>query len=91
MKTNEKLLLIVKTTINKLHPRLNKFLPEITEKLITNEYISKSLRKNSKDNYADVVVYQIDSICEYICDINNLGFDSYYDESLYQELKHLSF
>ena len=91
MNKNEKLLLIVKTTINKLHPRLNKFLPEITEKLITNEYISKSLRKNTKNNYVDVVMHQIDSICEYICCNNNLGFDNYYNECLYQELKHLSF
>jgi hypothetical protein len=91
MKTNEKLFLITKTTINNLHPRLNKFLPEITEKLITNKYISNSLRKSTRNNYVDVVMHQIDSICEYICSDNNLGFDSYYNDSLYTALKDLSF
>jgi hypothetical protein len=90
MNTNEKLLLITKTTINKLHPRLNKFLPEITEKLIINKYISNSLRKNTRNNYVDVVMHQIDSICEYICNDNNLGFDTYYNDSLYTALKDLS-
>lgn len=91
MKTNEKLLLITKTTINNLHPRLNKFLPEITEKLTTNKYISSSFRKNTKNNYIDIVIHQINSICEYICDNNNLGFDNYYNDSLYEALKDLSF
>jgi len=91
MITNEKLLLITKTTINKLHPRLNKFLPEITEKLTTNKYILNSLRKNARNNYVDVVMHQVDSICEYICNDNNLGFDSYYNDSLYTALKDLSF